>query len=267
MDPYIERRAIWPDFHDALISYICEFLQPALRPKYAALGQKPPYMVEHERSIRPDVAVIRTSFESQGGRVATAVAVQPDRPLVIETITEEIREPLLHIIEPAAGNRIITSIEVLSPDNKRGGPGRASFLQKRSELIEQGANTVEIDLLRDGFRAIDPLPAKLEDTPGWHYLVSVHRAQTKWQEYYPIALRDRLPRVAIPLANGDPDVVLQLDAAFARCWEAGPYPELLGYEGSPPGNLDETDLAWCRETAAKLQFGAATKRSAESSAP
>ena len=39
MDPYIERPAIWADFHDRLIAEISGVLQPNLRPKYAALVQ------------------------------------------------------------------------------------------------------------------------------------------------------------------------------------------------------------------------------------
>jgi hypothetical protein len=246
MDPYLERPEIWPDFHDTLITYVREALQPALRPKYAALTQDRLYVVEHERAIWPDVSVIRTSHEEQGGGLATVVAVEPDTPLVVEVLDEEIRQPVLHIIEPAAGNRIVTSIEILSPDNKASGPGRDSFLKKRDELLQQGANTVEIDLLRRGVRTVDPLPSDLERAK-WHYLVTVRRMQPKRQEYYPFSLRDRLPRTRIPLAHGDPDVVLQLGAAFARCWETGPYPELLGYDSPPPGNLDADDLTWCRE--------------------
>ncbi|HID51529.1 MAG TPA: DUF4058 family protein, partial [Anaerolineae bacterium] len=36
MDPYLEDRAIWPDVHATLITYIREVLQPQLRPKYIA---------------------------------------------------------------------------------------------------------------------------------------------------------------------------------------------------------------------------------------
>ncbi len=39
MDPYIERPEIWPDFHDRLITFLQEALQPLLRPRYVALGQ------------------------------------------------------------------------------------------------------------------------------------------------------------------------------------------------------------------------------------
>ena len=106
MDPYIERPQIWPDFHDRLITYIAEALQPQLRPRYAALTQDRLYVVEHRRPIRPDVSVVGAPFEDGG--VAVAIATLPDRPLVLEIVEEEITQPVIHIIEPAAENRLVT---------------------------------------------------------------------------------------------------------------------------------------------------------------
>lgn len=36
MDPYLEERAVWPDVHTSLMTYIREALQPQIRPKYVA---------------------------------------------------------------------------------------------------------------------------------------------------------------------------------------------------------------------------------------
>jgi hypothetical protein len=62
MDPYIERPAIWPDFHDAFVTAIRGLLQPLLKPRYVALMQDRWFVVESDRPIRPDVAVIRQSL-------------------------------------------------------------------------------------------------------------------------------------------------------------------------------------------------------------
>jgi hypothetical protein len=249
MDPYIERPEIWPDFHNRLVAGICEALQPQLRPRYAALCQDRLYVVEHWRPIHPDISVVRTTVDEGG----VAVAALPDTPLVVEIVEEEISQPLIHIIEPAAGNRIVTAIEVLSPDNKRAGPGRESFLRKREELIRGGAHFVEIDVLRDGERSLqiepDEVQGQIADVSRWHYVVTVTRLP-RYSEYYPATVRERLPRVGIPLAHGDRDVTLDLQAAFTRCWEAGPYPGLLRYDGPPPGTFSEEDSAWCRRQAA-----------------
>ena len=99
---------------------------------------------------------------------------------------------------------------------------------------------VEIDLLRSGEHTGGPsLPVQRRGT--WDYLVSVHRGgQGSRFEVWPIRLRDPLPTIRIPLAEGVPDVDLDrhTQAVFNRCcdekslWTAG---ELPGRAGSAPG--------------------------------
>ena len=251
MDPYIERRAIWPDFHDRLIAAISAALQPQLRPKYAALVQDRLYVVESQRPIYPDVAVVESPLfqRSTGG----AAVIEIDEPVVIETTEEEIREPYIEIIEPAAGNRLVTAIEVLSPDNKIPGLGRRNYLRKRNELLKSRAKLVEIDLLRIGKPTLRTTKADLARLPRWRYLAIVKR-RPKRHEVYAIALEKRLPKIAIPLAKGDPDIALDLQAAFARVWEEGPYPTLLNYDAPPPGEMSADEIAWCEERLRQAGF-------------
>lgn len=244
MDPYSERPEIWPDFHDRLITCISAALQPLLRPRYVALTQDRSFVVESDRPIRPDVSVIRTAapVAQRGG--ATAL-LEADAPEVFELWREELRQPLLQIIEPAAGGRVVTAIGVLSPENKEAGAGRASYLRKRDEFWDGVANLVEIDLLRAGrptVRLSDEQRAALRPH---HYVVAITRRFPSRHEVYAVSLAQRLPRVAIPLADDDRDVTLDLQAAFARCWDEGPYPELLGYNGVPPGRLTAEEITWC----------------------
>ena len=57
------------------------------------------------------------------------------------------------------------------------------------------------------------------------YLVCVNRASGLRDvfELYPRRLRDRLPRIGIPLAEDDADVWLDLPAVLAQTYEAGSY--------------------------------------------
>ncbi|MEO8270231.1 MAG: DUF4058 family protein [Aureliella sp.] len=247
MDPYLERSEIWPDFHDSLIAAIRGCLQPMLRPRYAALTQDRLYVVESDRPIRPDVGIIRTSSKLPQGGVATLEADAPSA--VFDFDQEQIREPLIHIIEPAAGNRIVTAIEVLSPDNKRNGPGRDSYLRKREEYWHGEANLIEIDLLREGEATTRVAPERLESLRPWSYLIGISRVYPCRQEVFAVALRSRLPKIPVPLAHNDADITLDLQAAFNRCWDEGPYPELLSYNGFPPGTLTNEDATWAREIA------------------
>jgi len=246
MDPYIERPAIWPDFHDRLITYICAALQPVLRPRYLALAQDRLYVVESERPIRPDVAILRTTPPASAPGAGIAV-LEPDSPAVFELAREEIREPFIQIVEPAAGNRVVTAIEVLSPDNKTPGNGCDSYRKKREEFWGNGTNLVEIDLLREGQPSVRLSAEKLAGLSPHHYLVAVTRRWPARQEIYSVQLEHRLPRVAIPLAADDKDVTLDMQAVFTRCWEEGPYPELLKYDGSPPGRLTREEVIWCEQ--------------------
>lgn len=246
MDPYIERPAIWADFHDRFITYLCGNLRPLLRPKYAPLTQDRLYVVEADRPVYPDVAVVRTPAGAPFSAVPVAV-LEPDAPTVFELWKEEIREPLIHIVEPSANNRVVTSIEVLSPSNKRHGEGRRDYLLKRDEMWRGGVNLVEIDLLRGGDPTVRLSDEKLKELKPHHYLIVVTRRWPSQQEVYEIPLQRHLPKVAIPLDPDDKDVILDLQGVFNRCWDEGPYPELLHYDVPPPGEMSAAEVAWCEE--------------------
>jgi hypothetical protein len=251
MDPYLERAVLWPDFHDSLIAELRRELQPLLRPKYVAPTQDRLFVVQSDRPIRPDVAVIEAPASPRSR--SDAAAVVADEPIVLEIWREEIREPYIQIVEPAAGNRVVTAIEVLSPDNKSAGMGRDLYIQKREEFWLAGTHLVEIDLLRAGLPTVrvntEELAKKKQIQPQLRrYLIAVTRMLPSQQEIYPVALERPLPRVRIPLASQDPDVVLDLQLALERAWDAGPYPELLQYQNPPPGDFTAEELAFCRQT-------------------
>jgi hypothetical protein len=252
MDPYIERSALWSDFHDSLIACIRGALQPLIRPKYAALTQDRLFVVESDRPIYPDVALLRNPPSSRDA--PGTMTLEPDAPAVFELWREEIRQPFLTIIEPAAGNRVITAIEVLSPTNKEQGEGRDSYMEKREEYWNGGVNLVEIDLLRGGDPTIRLGEEKLAQLRPWHYLVAITRRCPARQEVYSVSLERNLPKVAIPLAAQDKDVTLDLQAVFARCWDEGPYPELLRYDGPPPGKISAEEAHWCEEVLLQAGF-------------
>jgi hypothetical protein len=61
---------------------------------------------------------------------------------------------------------------------------------------------------------------------------------------YPVALRELLPCISVPLAGDDPDVPLDLQAALRDAYRTGPYPRALDYTAPPRPPLSETDAAW-----------------------
>ncbi len=61
---------------------------------------------------------------------------------------EHATEGYIEIVDVKSGHRVVTTIEVLSPTNKRPGEGQRLYLQKQADMKQAGVNIVEIDLLR-----------------------------------------------------------------------------------------------------------------------
>jgi hypothetical protein len=151
---------------------------------------------------------------------------------------EERRETFVDIFTSLDGQeRLVTSIEILSPTNKTPGEhGRELYLQKQREILESKVHLAEIDLLRGGQHATAvPLERALEKTGPFDYHVCVHRFDY-WEDYfvYPFLLKDSLPEIAIPLLPGDRPVAVDLQVIFDRCYDAGPYRRRVRYKDETP---------------------------------
>ena len=233
MDPYLENRAVWPDFHQSLITYSRDALQPLLRPRYHARIGERLYVIPPHRAIYPDVAVTQRRPVPEPVTSGSAAVLTPDTPLVVSVPPEEVREPF---------------IEILSPANKTPGEGRNLYRHKQEEVLASDTHLVEIDLLRQGDPTVAIPPHCLSAHQPWHYVVSISRAGHRDRfEVYLVNLRQRLPRIAIPLQAPDPDVVLDLQAVFERCYEHGAYADLIDYGVDPETPLAPEDAAWADE--------------------
>jgi hypothetical protein len=244
MDPYLEDRHDWPDFHHRLIYNIAEALQPQLSPRYFARIEKRVYLAEEEDLIVPDVLVAwKPRAAVRAMQPAAAVAVlEPDEPLRAPRAVEH-RESYIEIRAPRS-DEVVTVIEVLSPSNKRG-QGREFYRARQNEVLEAGQNLVEIDLLRAGGHTIAGPRAEQTRAGRWDYVVSVVRyLKPTIADLYPFTLRDRLPRVAIPLRAQDGDVTLDLPGVFTRSFDVACYLDYLDYSQPPPVPLASEDAAW-----------------------
>ncbi|MCK6629041.1 MAG: DUF4058 family protein [Anaerolineae bacterium] len=244
MDPYLEGE-MWPEFHDTLIHQIRAQLMPRLQPKYVALLQKY-YVVDElglgvgsapvKRGIYPDVNVARIKEAIAGYETITAAAVE-----LISPIPQKMSVLRLDIRD-VANRRLVTAIEILSPVNKRG-PGFRKYLKKRGALLKTKTHLLEIDLLRAGER-IPLIGGELPPAPYYVFLSRFTRRPTT--EVWPVALRERLPTVPVPLLPPDPDVPLSLQATIDACFELVGYQNLLDYRQPPLPPLGQEDLDWVR---------------------
>ena len=247
MDPYLEGH-LWPDVHHDLASKIREQLTPQLRPKYVARIEV--YMITDEDPLAevgimyPDVEIMRSRqlrsplspARPQSEAMTTVAPPAPFElpllaPVPVRVATVEIRD--------ATKNELITSIEILSPVNKRA-QGLKHYQEKRQALMAAGVHLLEIDLLRRGQR---PLSQRVIPTSA--YRITLIRAPASKVEIWPVALPDRLPLLPIPLRSPDSDVVLNLSQALQDVYEAGAYELTIDYTASPlPPPLSANEETW-----------------------
>lgn len=246
MDPYLEHPALFPGVHQGLIAVARAALNTLLPQHYVAdIGERV-YIIQPERDIYPDVVIleypsVKPSMEqSATGTSATMVS---DPPWVVTYHPVEMREVFIEILSVGDDSRVITVIEVLSPSNKAAGSaGRQPYLAKQQELFESPTHLIEIDLLRRGEHTVVAPRERLLRRGQWDYLVCLHRGgQGNRCEVWPIALRRHLPKIRVPLADGDPDIVLDLQALFDRCYDEGAYARRLDYRREPTPPLQGDD--------------------------
>jgi hypothetical protein len=214
MDPYLEG-VLWPDVHQALATKIRQALAPLVAPRYvvrleiATMEDRSP---EEEIGIMyPDVELLLKDKQAKpDGHSGYHPAEQATPATLTVPVLVGMRAKLVNVhILTADSSQRITSIEILSPINKRR-PGLTRYRAKRARLIERGVHLLELDLLRRGSRAI-----RDRRIPACHYLLAATRGGSGLTQLWPLSIRDRLPVLSIPLREPDPDVPLDLPAVLA----------------------------------------------------
>ncbi|MEZ4594393.1 MAG: DUF4058 family protein [Chloroflexota bacterium] len=97
MDPYLEVSHRWSDLHQRLITYISEYLQPQLRPKYIARIEERIQLASFDQRYVPDVQLLHTMREP-APTLELASAVVADEPMILTTLDEAVREPFIEIV-------------------------------------------------------------------------------------------------------------------------------------------------------------------------
>jgi hypothetical protein len=245
MDPFVEGQR-WQDFHTRLITVIGEMLTPQVRPRYVVEVEEYVYLAREgedpDRLMEPDLAVV----EGRPGTAAaprTAAAVVSALAPVMHTVPLSRRHRQIHLtIRTREWQNVVTVVELLSPVNKTAGEGRNEYLVKRANIFYTMAHLVELDLLRGGQR----LPTREPLSPGDFYAFVCRAERLPQVEVYAWTLRDRLPVVPVPLADGDPDVSLDLQAAFTTTYDRAGYDYALDYSQAVRPSLEASTAEWVR---------------------
>ncbi len=243
MNPFLEQNDTWEDFHDGLITRIQEALSDCVGPNYFVKKQVRVYIRElsaEERVLvgKPDVGISTSPHAS--GRNASAPTSNVAAPMALSfPNVEEERQSWLEVLD-LRHRKVVTVLEILSPTNKRPGPDRDDYLNKRATFTLGLVNFVEIDLRRGGTR---PQPPAL---PQCDYYVLVSRKQ-EWPNFgfWALGLRDRLPTIGVPLQAPDADVPLDLEAVFNRTYDAAGYGKYI-YSETPDPPLSQEDAVWAK---------------------
>ena len=221
MDPFLEEEKLWPAFHHHFVAGLFQILLPNLIDRYRArVGQR---------------------------QYAT------EMPLFTSIIREEHCEEFIEIRQ-RSDNKLVTLVEVVSPSNKLTIPGRASYLDRRRDARMQNASIVEIDLVLQGQPLLE---YPREDLPEWDYAVTVTRAaHSERHEIYTATVQKRLPRFKLPLAMDDRDTVVDLQAAFARCYDQAGFSAQIDYKASPPMLRKDEDRRWVNDLLVQMKVRA-----------
>jgi hypothetical protein len=209
MDPYLEEDKLWGTFHHQFVGCLYQILLPSLVDRYRAKIAQRHYVTE--------------------------------MALFTSVVREEHNEEYIEVRQRNDSKRI-TLIDVVSPANKTTAQGRQCYLNKRQEARRENASLVEIDLVLQGQPTLD---YSREGLPDWDYAVTVTRS-TKPEsfEIYTATIQKRLPRFRLPLAADDRDTVLDLQAAFARCYDQGGFMSMIDYSRDPAVVTDEENRRW-----------------------
>ncbi len=249
MDPYLEQPTMWADVHNSLIPAMRDQIEAQLPEQYIAVIT--PYVTLESieisptrRAFYPDVGVLQDAGDpppAASGDTATTVAIAAPHLTVPAAMHVPTRYARIEI-RSITHDTLITSLELLSPANKRpGADGADAYEAKRQEIFTSGVHLLELDLLRGGTR-----PQVARPLPPASYFVFLSRSYRRpLVEVWPIQLHAVLPVVPVPLTYPDPDVPLNLTPLLHTIYRNARYARRIDYRADPPPPaLSPEDAAW-----------------------
>ncbi len=249
MNPWLEGPAYWTDFHSGFLASLRAAINLVIPPPYFAALSTRVYAEVSDRNVEPDVDILTPVSGSPGGGTATLTQLETDLLVVTgpPPPAEEITEGFIEIRTTDGGNRLVTSIELLSLTNKtRGAAGHGLYRAKQRELLLAGVNLVEIDFLRGGVPTTQTNVRDLRrQAPRYVYHVAFTRPDDEFvTRARAIELAQRLPTIPIPLGPDVPAVGVDLQPAFDRAFDESLFSRRLNYRQPPVPPLTPDQQTW-----------------------
>jgi hypothetical protein len=240
IDPFLEAQGLWPDFQNSAIIYLRDAITDHLPDPYDIRVEERINLLddtaEDERRVRPDLQIERSSGVPVADPGLAVLEVEPTTVPI--ALLEEVRETYLEIIH-RPDQRLVTALELLSPDNKTG-TGHAQYLAKRQAVYYGPVHLVELDFLVGGHR----LPMARPLPPGDVYAFVARGDRRPDCDVYAWSIRQPLTSIRIPLLAPDPDIPLDLAAVYATTFEKGRYARSIKYDAPLTIGLVPDDRAW-----------------------
>ena len=247
MDPYLEQPELWSEVHSRLIVNLADYLGPQLRPKYRVAVEKRTYtnMTESALVGLPDLAILSNKGNRENLTPVTTMVRQEELVTIKLPMPEEVKESYLEIREIATG-AVVTTIEILSPKNKRSGVGRDKYQQKRIKVLGSLTHLVEIDLLRSGKSMA--IPPDTSDTPDRllkNYNILVSRShQRPLADLYLFGIRQQIPSFPLPLLLPNEEIFVDLQELLAQVYEKASFDLAVDYTQATVPPLKGDDAVW-----------------------
>lgn len=256
MDPFIESSRLWSQFHTALIVALQQYLTPKIRPKYRVEIEERTYQQLEFIGERADdrVGIPDVLIEQSKKLRETTVAYSVGETAIITPFTAElpqyfeIKERYLEV-RHLESQKIITSMELISPSNKIRGKGKDEYEEKRKKVLASYTHFIEIDLTRAG----EVLPMKLHNGSVGDYRVIVSRAQRRPRaDVYAFQLRQPIPSFPVPLLQEDPEPIVPLNQLVHELYDRAGYDMAIDYSQPLDPPLAQEDQQWANALIKKI---------------
>jgi len=204
MLPALEQPDYFPQLHMSLCVEILYWLAPRLPEAYSVSAERGLSLASpggKTKRYRPDVRIDQAEDPSEAYLASVAV----DPPSFTVAIPNE---PQRTLVIRDGEDRLITTIELLSPSNKTG-DGYEDFRRKQQHLSEQGVHLVEIDLLTQGQRRWRNAQVDAAD-----YVLTLQRGTDEIASVWAVPLGQALPTIPVPLRVPDADVPLPVETVL-----------------------------------------------------
>ena len=146
MDPYLEAKEIWHGFHHLLADEIMAQLNSKLSSRYYADVEVRTVLEEAGAAatqiIFPHTAVLEVAPRGAETGPAVAIAPAPIKRTAALPDLFKLRTVQVYLTETQT---LVTSIEILSPVNKRGS-GLQEYREKRRRIMQADVHLMELDL-------------------------------------------------------------------------------------------------------------------------